>query len=244
VIDDDLLLRFIDAFVGYGNVAAPYWFIGMEEGGDSSNASLVNRVTVWRDRGARAVEDLRDYHLATGLSAFLLPGARLQPTWKQLIRITLLAQGQPVTPQTMRAYQAHQLGRLGGETALFELYPLPATSLNHWPYASLSTLPMLRDRKTYRAALTDQRCRLMGELIDTHRPRVVIMYGATYRNLWARIAGPLQDIVAPAGVAIGLRGASRMLAIQHPGAWGATDAYFDAIGRYVHDSCGKESAST
>jgi hypothetical protein len=27
------------------NVAAPYWFIGMEEGGDSSNASLVTRPT-------------------------------------------------------------------------------------------------------------------------------------------------------------------------------------------------------
>ena len=51
MLDSELVEHFIVNFVGYGNVAAPYWFIGMEEGGDSSDESLAHRLSLWRDRG-------------------------------------------------------------------------------------------------------------------------------------------------------------------------------------------------
>ncbi len=39
VLDSELLENFIQTFVGYGNADAPYWYVGMEEGGDSTGAS-------------------------------------------------------------------------------------------------------------------------------------------------------------------------------------------------------------
>ncbi len=35
-LDDALLEAYMDGFYGYGNLAGPYWFIGMEEGGGDS----------------------------------------------------------------------------------------------------------------------------------------------------------------------------------------------------------------
>ncbi len=35
MLDDHLLQDFIDGFYGYGNYNAPYWFVGMEGGGET-----------------------------------------------------------------------------------------------------------------------------------------------------------------------------------------------------------------
>jgi len=34
MLDSPLLVNFMQTFVGYGNASAPYWYIGMEKGGD------------------------------------------------------------------------------------------------------------------------------------------------------------------------------------------------------------------
>jgi hypothetical protein len=65
VLDSELLESFFQTFAGYGNAAAPYWYVGMEEGGDSTEASLKRRLELWRERGSSTLEDLRDYHLST-----------------------------------------------------------------------------------------------------------------------------------------------------------------------------------
>ncbi|HEV2199981.1 MAG TPA: hypothetical protein VGR73_09170 [Bryobacteraceae bacterium] len=124
MLDSQLLTAFVETFAGYGNLDAPYWYVGMEEGGDST--SFERRVSVWRDRGSSIIEDLREYHVAIKLEDLFVSSARLQSTWKQLIRITLRAEGLPCSVDAIREYQARQLGRRDGGTALLELYPLPA----------------------------------------------------------------------------------------------------------------------
>ncbi len=54
------LEEFMMHFAGYGNLAAPIWFIGMEEGGGADVAELQRRVDAWRTRGSRTLEDLAE----------------------------------------------------------------------------------------------------------------------------------------------------------------------------------------
>lgn len=233
MLESALVESFIATFAGYGNVAAPYWFIGMEEGGDSSEESLEQRLRVWRDRGSSATEDLYEYHSDTGLAEFLGPFPKLQTTWKQLIRILLTAEDRDADTDNIRSYQGEELGRRDGESALLELYPLPAAGLAHWPYGELTSLPYLRDRKTYLRTLEAKRIRLLQRMIDEHQPSVVIMYGTTYREQWERLHGSWLRAETEPELFRGTRGKSQLLLIKHPAAKGVTNAYFEEVGEYV-----------
>lgn len=68
MFDDHLLTEFMNKFYGYGNFATPYWFIGMEEGGGDSFEEVAQRLTVWKQRGRRELEDVADYHMALGIT--------------------------------------------------------------------------------------------------------------------------------------------------------------------------------
>jgi hypothetical protein len=232
-LDSELLEAFMQTFVGYGNTRAPYWYVGMEEGGDSTEESLRRRLELWRERGNSAIEDLREYHLATGLSEFFGEQAKLQTTWKQLIRMTLVAEGRPSDPEAMREYQARRLGRRNDETALLELYPLPAANLEHWPYGALSDLPVLRDRETYLDTLASKRIQLIQRMVDEHQPRFVVMYGTSYQEHWEHILGERLLIHPEIELSSGRRGRSEILVVKHPAAKRVTTAYFEAVGRYL-----------
>lgn len=58
--DDELLLAYMDGFYGYGNYQAPYWFVGMEEGGGDSSADVSSRLKIWNERGRQELEDLHE----------------------------------------------------------------------------------------------------------------------------------------------------------------------------------------
>jgi hypothetical protein len=233
VLETELVEKYIATFAGYGDVAAPYWFIGMEEGGDSSDESLEQRLHVWRERGGSAIEDLYEYHIETGLAVYVGSYPKLQTTWKQLIRILLTAEDRDADSDSIRTYQGEALGRRGGETALLELYPLPAVGLAHWPYGELTSLPYLRDRKTYLRTLEAKRIRLLQRMIDEHQPSVVIMYGTTYREQWERLHGSWLRAEAEPELFRGSRGHSELLLIKHPAAKGATNDYFKSVGDYI-----------
>jgi hypothetical protein len=233
MLDSQLLSAFMQTFVGYGNFGAPYWYVGMEEGGESTDASLNKRLSVWREWGNSSLEDLREYHLRIGVGQFFGSLPRLQTTWKQLIRITLAAQDRSRDAEATREYQARRLGRHDGETALLELYPLPAASLSDWPYGALSDLPTLRDRKTYHNDLAPIRIQLIQKLIDEHQPRFVVMYGTSYRELWERLYGGSFEQHGNRGISHGKRGRTEMILIKHPAAKGVTNEYFDSVGHYL-----------
>jgi len=126
MLDSPLLRAWIANFYGYGRWKAPYWFIGLEEGGVNGESEFVDRLRTWRDAGAHPLLDLRDFHVAIRKLRFFSGGIPLQPTWCPLMRVLFIAEGRDITTNALRFYQANQLGRFDGETTLLELSPLPA----------------------------------------------------------------------------------------------------------------------
>jgi hypothetical protein len=49
---------FARTFFGYGTWRAPFWFIGMEEGGVRSIRELAIRIDAWKERSGAALVDL------------------------------------------------------------------------------------------------------------------------------------------------------------------------------------------
>ena len=153
-LSSELLESHMNTFLGYGNPAAPYWFIGMEEGGDCEAAFVSRRLNSWDTRGRATLEDSEEYHRRIDLCACFDP------------------------PRTL------QLGRPNGETALLELFSLPVSRLSRWPYAELSDLPNLRTRNLYHRSLASKRVQMIKDLVDQHAPEFVVMYGTSYRKYW------------------------------------------------------------
>jgi hypothetical protein len=117
---DDRLESYADTFYGYGTYSAKYWFIGIEEGGGGSIPEIERRVSCWLNRGGHELEDLVEYHSAIGVTRWFDPVPKLQPTWRQLIRVLLAAKSGD-DREAIRRYQASKLGRWTGQTCLIEL---------------------------------------------------------------------------------------------------------------------------
>jgi hypothetical protein len=95
-------------FERYGNKDAPYWFIGMEEGGGSveelrKRASLFRPVEYLHSAPARIGLDTKYRHV---------------PMWRVMSKLIMAIEGMPGWKGTSSAggYQAHKLGRADGET--------------------------------------------------------------------------------------------------------------------------------
>jgi len=232
-LDDRLLQDFIDGFYGYGNYLAPYWFIGMEEGGGNSIEEINNRLQTWKQRGHREVEDVADYHREFGISKYWESRPPLEATWSKIIRILLAAKGIDPSTEDVRAYQRDHLGREGKETCLLELLPLPSPSTNHWLYAEGSHIPTLADRQSYRDWLIPIRIKGLKERIQKYVPPYVIFYGKTYLEHWQVITNiPLQRNEA-LDIYKAKTDGTIYVVTNHPVATGVTNAYFHAVGKLL-----------
>lgn len=156
-------------FVGYGNPAGPFWFVGMEEAGDLTPAELLTRA-----REFRPIDDLARAHALPG---YLTDMAPLRATWSGMSRLVLRLSGDAHwrDRERVRWYQMNKLGRTDGETFLTEALPLPAPSIAHWPYQALFTT-----REVYRAKVLPPRMEQLRALYDRSRPRYVFCYGKHY----------------------------------------------------------------
>ena len=72
-----------------------------------------------------------------------------QSTWKQLIRMLLLARGQRDDDKAIVDYQSMQLGSSTGDTCLAELLPLPSPDTATWNYGQSSDLDRVSSRQSY-----------------------------------------------------------------------------------------------
>ena len=152
-------------FEGYGTKSAPFWFLGMEEGGGSSDELLV------RARTYGSVEDLYSALNKIGREKILQSHV---PTWRVISKLVMAMQGVADWQETFsgREYQAHRLGRSDGETFLTELMPLPCKDINDWPY------PMLFPTKAeYIVLIRPRRIRWLRAEVSKLKPRFVICYG-------------------------------------------------------------------
>ena len=234
-IDPDFLRAFISGFYGYGDYAAPYWFIGMEEGGCNSFADLEMRIRAWHTRGRQGLEDLVGYHAAIGVTEWFGSSPKLQKTWSGLIRAVLTAQGRRSDNEAVRAFQAEELGRHAGEICMLELLPLPARSIGSWPYMAVGELEYLRNRETYTEKVLPRRLERIVAEAREHRPRAVVCYGLGYQEYWAALSDNAfeERLIEGKKTLVGRAGGALLLVIQHPAAYGVPKAYFEAVGRLM-----------
>ncbi len=232
----DALQAYMASFAGYGDLRAPLWFVGMEEGGGRDVDELARRVDAWDVRGRQRLEDLAGYHRAIGMSRHFAAPFPLQRTWGPLARVLQASRGASTALSELRHVQATQLGAHGGGAALLELLPLPAPNTNTWPYAALAKhVPALRDRAAYRTTYQPERLAMLRALMREGRPRAVICYGLGYWESWTALAGaPLRPItIGERACYVGETSGSMLLAVPHPVAHGGTNYFWEAVGAVV-----------
>ena len=95
MFDQDLLTAFCEQFYGYGDLSAPVWFIGMEEGGGATHQEVIHRLSAWHELGRPPTAEVHDFHARIDLgNHFDLNGpVESQSTWRQLIRTMLVGTG-------------------------------------------------------------------------------------------------------------------------------------------------------
>jgi hypothetical protein len=183
------LTDYCTTFVGYGQWRAPVWFVGIEEAGGKTESSVTNHLGAWQKRTRKDLESAPEFYPTTGNNDWHGGNATLQPTWTQLTRMLLIAQGKSDSHSAILDYQRSRLGSMDGETCLLELFPLPSPNFNTWKYAEWSDIAWLRSRQTYEENISNQRVLLLRRRIDACRPLVVVFYGSSQLKYWQQIMG-------------------------------------------------------
>jgi len=224
-------------FFGYGRWDAPVWFVGLEEAGAGTPGELLARLRVWDNRGRRELEDAPSFYPACGQHQWHGEHATLQHTWRRLVRVLSLARGEPVTEDAVLEFQKHPLGAFSGQVCLTELFPLPAPSHRHWPYAGHENLPAwIRKREQFMQAVLPGRAATLREKIAIHHPRAVVFYFWKPRSFAETVAGGAFQPILPEKL-LGLeRNGTAYFITGHP-AGKYPDDYFDGLGHYFHDHC-------
>jgi hypothetical protein len=246
-LDDTLLCSYAETFHGYGSYDAPFWFVGMEEGGGQDIDAVRARLTAWDLRDRRELEDLAGLHRAFGLGRwFDGDHPPIQRTWGALVRLLFSAERRDSSLGTVRLYQGQRLGRSDGETALLELLPLPSPSVGKWNYGTWSSCPQLVDRRTYREHFAPRRARYLRRKREEHRPVAVVYYSlnAEYQRWWDDISGASLEEHEVEGrrLRTGSDGKTAHIVIPHPAARGLRSDFFHAVGRLIAEMRGSGDA--
>jgi len=237
MLNETLLENFCATFAGYGSWQAPIWFVGIEEGGGETELAVCARLAAWHERGQSSLESLPEFCRASGITQWHGNDAQPQPTWEQLIRLLLVAQGKSDSPAAILDYQCTRLGIPSGETCLLELFPLPSPSIQTWNYGTWTTLPWLQTRPAYEQKIVSQRIEAIRTKIDLCKPPVVIFYGSSQLEYWRRIMGPGTYARPIPDKLIAHEHGTVFFVIKQPGAFWhriRRDDYFREIGRYFH----------
>ena len=86
------------SFIGYGNLSAPVWFLGMEEAGGGIE-NLRNRLKF------DVIEDLYQGHKKLGILKHHEGKRIIQPTWRGMCVIMLTLKGIDINREEIRNYQ-------------------------------------------------------------------------------------------------------------------------------------------
>lgn len=255
---EELFNAYVNQFFGYGRWKAPYWFIGIEEGGAANVDLLQSRMRCWEDFGRASLMDLKHLALGAGFHNLfpngLLPN--LQPTWRQLIRLLLSHHGVIAGNPEIGEYQSARWGRqisapdnLLGEICDLSMLPLPQT--RPWPYRGYLELEWLRTHSAYKRQLIEQRATSLRGRILANRDTIrwIVFYGFSYQQIFEEMMGiqfgarqpvdlePLQG-VDPGQISTAILDGAPCLLTEHPTSHGRTaawrDAYFNAVGRADH----------
>ena len=166
---------------GYGRWKAPYWFIGLEEG---MSGTLEDRVKAWQKLGKEGLSDCKQFHHEIKVYKHHIDFPPLESTWRVLMLILLTYLGRGSSEKELKSYQSDQLGMANGETALLELFGLPAKNLEEG---------LKQKGQHFSKNLVDdihhRRLLKIHERIREHAPELVVMYGTTRKEEFGRLAG-------------------------------------------------------
>ncbi len=159
-----------NGWFGYGNWNAPYWFVGMEPGGEEGESNFAR----WAQLGRGELLDIVAHHESHPLDWFSDASAT-QSTWAKLIWLLLAFKGLDPSRAATLDYQRKRLGRVHDETALLELSAFAA------PHAQ-SDVPRNRNR--------EQRIEIIRQRLHDRRPHFVVFYSTkpAYAKAWSQIA--------------------------------------------------------
>lgn len=241
MLNDRLLEEFIFGFHGYGNYAAKYWFVGIEEGIRNSKdpkkleGKIREKLEKWHERRSQQLEDLRDFSLALGHKKnFDQRGSLNVAVWRAIIHVLLCIEGQEEPKKSdVREYQRIKLARKkDGDSCLLEMLPLPAANVKTFPpYHKISRISYLSSRRAYVERVMPERVIHLKSIISKHRPKVVVFYGKTYRDYQRQVADV--EFSRRNGVKVGKNKDTLFLLIKHPNGKGVPNAYFDRIGKMI-----------
>ena len=203
----------------------------MEEGGNATFEDIVKQLAIWDKWGRKELIDVIEYAHQISFTQWYGDRPRLQPTWRNLIRIFLIAEGKPADNETMRQYQKNTWGTKGGNTCLMELMPLPSPDATSWLYSEISKLPYLTTRETYEQYVVESRIAHLRDRIAEYQPKVVVCYGSKHDKHWKKIAGAESWEKSPEGVSFWENNSTIFIATKHPTR--STNAHFYNIGRLI-----------
>jgi hypothetical protein len=166
---------------GYGHWGAPYWFIGLEEG---MSGNLEDRLKTFQRRHVDGLSGCRDFHHDIAVYKHHEQQPPLEPTWRVLMLVLLTYLGRDNSKEARKAYQAKRLGTPGDETALLELFGLPAKDLK----AGLAQRQQHFSKQLIRD-IHEERVATLRKKLDFHKPELVMMYGVTSRAAFGKLAG-------------------------------------------------------
>jgi hypothetical protein len=229
-----LLLNYAKGFLGYGDLAVPYWFVGREEAGVQEPCQALVRAKVWNSwKSPRApVVDIQEYVTQLRVPK---PLTCYQATWRPLIRLLLeyapelrvnVGHG-PVGNKEICTFQANRWGRTGSRrlTCLLELFGLPTASSRTWAYDRCDN-EAIRTRENGTNTTFHERKRILADALEQRLVsgglKLVVFYARDdYRTtLWSEVCGinnwRVQSILS-SGFLWQRRGESLFLCIRHPG---------------------------
>lgn len=191
-MDSQTTYDYIQNFFGYGNLKAPYWFIGKEEGGGKDAEENIRRISLWKEMGSPTTNDMYDFHIRLGFTNHQL--SRLQQTWSKIAQmLNVIETGNDFElVEEKRSYLINRLGRHSSNNCLLELMPIPArsTGKDRWLGKDISEAPELKDKDEYMRLFVGTRINSLRNLVKTHNPRLVVFYSVqvNYICWWSQIA--------------------------------------------------------
>ncbi len=174
----------IEQFVGYGAPDAPFVFVGTEEGLDKY-ADLEHDLLT-RSRYRPYMDLLAAQGALACGNEYIGEHVKSQRTWRPMCDLMLRFENTAPTDELRKRYQGTRLGRIPGQTLLAELLPYPRNKADgSWPYTQWNRFG---DFEQYKNALLLPRINLLRTAIHAHPPKLIVCYGKTYWDEYARLA--------------------------------------------------------
>lgn len=175
MMQDDI--KALLGFLGYGNPAGRFWFIGIEEAGASGDED--NRKEHEARLQFKEIEDLPSAEGRLRQALGKPPNmSKLRPTWATMCRFMMRIDGNANwrDREAVRDHQSTRLGLVGDESFLTEVLPLRKAQDDKWD-GTWWPFNRWKDWQDYCDSVRPARFERLRQLLDQHRPDFVFWYG-------------------------------------------------------------------